>query len=139
MMRVEAVVAELVRLGLDDVIQASEAAYVSTYTIGAKTDTEVRESTVEAVRLLLQRGLMEIGDIVSVRCPQAREGHILDVASWGLSPPEAAARVDREWRALGRRPNLGELFWLRNTALGNQMGQSLFDEYENVQHEEDDS
>ena len=106
-MRSEMVANETVIIGLDDIIDATEIAFLTKYIGGAETDDEVRELAVQAVRLLLERGLMEIGDVVSIPDPRARYGEILDVASWGLSPAEAAERADREWRALGRWPNLG--------------------------------
>mgnify|MGYP000866844588 CR=1 FL=1 len=126
-MSIEAVVDDVIIRGLNDLIQASEIAYVTTYLAEAKSNDQVRETVLLAVQKLLLRGLMEVGDIVSEPCPYTRAGSILDVAAWDLSPSQAIERIDREWRALGRRPSLGELFWLKNTMLGNQTAMKLLE------------
>ena len=112
--------------GLDDLIDASEVAYISMLIGEAKTDDEVAELSIAAVRELLLRGLMEIGGFVRLASPQGMNKSGWEWVKWNMTPLEAAERVEREWRALGRRPDLGELFWLKNTELGNERANILF-------------
>jgi hypothetical protein len=43
---------------------------------------------------------------------------LLCVQSWGLSADDTIKRIEDEWRALGRSPNLGEVCWLELTDVG---------------------
>jgi len=40
-----------------------------------------------------------------------RDEHTAIFAVWQLSIDETIARIEREWLALGREPNLGEIAW----------------------------
>jgi hypothetical protein len=31
--------------------------------------------------------------------------------AWGLPPDQAVSRIEREWAALGREPDIGEVAW----------------------------
>lgn len=115
-MTLQACVDDLLRRGIGDWIQASELAWVVMYTCGAATDAEIQAMSVDLVREVLQQGLMKIGDVT-------RDGF----REWNVPVSEAVSRVEREWAALGRSPNLGEIFWLENTEKGDQRAQQLLD------------
>jgi hypothetical protein len=66
-------------------------------------------ASLEVIRELLTSGLMVVGDLFE-------SGFV----PWNLAIPEALDRVEREWRALGREPNLWEICWFANTPLGNE-------------------
>jgi hypothetical protein len=46
---------------------------------------------------------------------------------WDTAPNEVLERVEREWVALGRAPNLGEICWLSNTEAGDKRARGLGD------------
>ena len=125
-MDVQAVVDETVMAGLDDVIQASEVAFISMEIGGAQTDDQVAELSIAAVRELLLRGWMEAGGFIRLDSPQSGSRGRWEWVRWDVPSSEAAERIEREWRALGHRPDLGELFWLKNTELGNETARKLF-------------
>jgi len=113
-MRLESCVRDLLKRGVGDWIQAAEVASVAKSIGGASTDTEIRALAVALVRKVLEDGLMAIGDL-------RRDGF----QSWNVPVREAVSRVDRDWTALGRSPNIGDLFWLSNTEEGDRRAQQL--------------
>jgi hypothetical protein len=64
---------------------------------------KVRELTLRLVRQLLQEHGMKVGQ----PAPDGRS-----FLAWDLSPDEAIDRIEQEWSALGREPDIGELAWL---------------------------
>jgi hypothetical protein len=72
------------------------------FDLGSADASETRALTIRLVRsLLVERG-MEVGR----PAPDGRQ-----FVSWGLPPDEAVRRIEKEWSALGREPNIGELAW----------------------------
>ncbi len=69
---------------------------------------DLLQASLEVVSQLLVAGLMKAGDV----------GEFGFVA-WPEMVPAALARIEREWRALGREPSLGDICWLANTPSGN--------------------
>jgi hypothetical protein len=63
---------------------------------------------VAAIRFLLERDLIRVGDI---------SGH--ELSAWDSPVEETVWRIEDGWRALGREPNPGELGWIENTELGD--------------------
>lgn len=72
---------------------------------------ELRGIVVNLVRELVEKNCVQIGR------PDA-EGKF---EPWDESAGDAAARIDREWRALGRDPDIGEICWLENTPCGDRL------------------
>src|SRR5262245_7076167 len=105
---------ELLRAGLDDWLHAPEVASVAQFVGGATADDLNRDLSLDLVREVVQRGLMKVGDL-------RKEGF----REWQMTPEAAIARVVREWSALGRRPRLGELFWLEITDEGTMKAKGL--------------
>jgi hypothetical protein len=62
---------------------------------------EAREATLEIVRALLDPGQIVAGQMVEER----------GFVRWHESPNDAVRRIRREWVALGREPNLGDIVW----------------------------
>jgi hypothetical protein len=58
--------------------------------------------TLQLVRKLLEVGEMHVGH----PAPDGRH-----FVSWRVSPKEAVLRIEEEWSALGREPNIGEVAW----------------------------
>ena len=98
---------ELVKRGRDDFANNSDLTDVVVRLSSPKDDRELRTAAVELLRAVLQRKLMEIGDL-------RKTGFV----PWQLPTEDAIARVEREWAALDRQPHIGELLWLRTT--GNE-------------------
>ena len=111
----------LLKSGLYDWVQAAEVVSIAMEDGGAGTDREKRELSLRLIREVLGRGWMRIGD-VDVNVPGA-EGF----TEWDLSIDDALDKVRREWNALGRLPELWELFWLANTEDGDRLAEKLYE------------
>jgi hypothetical protein len=83
-------------VGLWEIVNAVQ------FDLGAATPEETRAQSIQLVhRLLKERGML-------VGHPAADGRHFI---SWGESPEKAISRIEREWSALGREPNIGEVAW----------------------------
>ena len=51
---------------------------------------------------------------------------VLYISSWGLGSADTIKRIEDEWRALGRLPNLGDVCWLELTESGRAHALSVF-------------
>jgi hypothetical protein len=70
--------------------------------LGSTNPADIRQQTLRLVRdLLCMRG-MQVGH----PAPDGRR-----FIAWALSPDEAVRRIEAEWLALGREPNIGEVAW----------------------------
>ena len=107
-MKLESCVDELLVRGEDDWVHAAEVAEVAQSIGGARTDADIQELSIDLVREVVERGLMKIGDVTE-------DGF----QEWRAPLTDAVVRVKDEWTELGRRPNLGEIFWLANTEKGD--------------------
>jgi hypothetical protein len=72
------------------------------FDLGSKDPAETRVLTLRLVRKLLNERGMQIGH----PAPDGRH-----FVSWDLPPDQAVGRVEQEWVALGRDPNIGEVAW----------------------------
>lgn len=99
---------ELLLRGADDWVPAAEVAWVAKSTGGAASDEEVLDTSIAAIRHVVMNGLMEVGDVT--------DGGFF---AWDMDPRGAVEKVARDWRALGRSPDLGEVCWLANTPAGD--------------------
>jgi len=70
--------------------------------LGAEDPASTRELTLRLARgLICERG-------VQVGFP-AEDGRHFE--PWNLTPEQAIRRIEEEWIALGREPNIGEVAW----------------------------
>ncbi|HYN65010.1 MAG TPA: hypothetical protein VES36_10450 [Candidatus Limnocylindrales bacterium] len=106
---------ELLMRGADDWVTAAEVAWVAKSMGGSATDDGKRDIAFKLIRQVLEMGLMKAGDVT--------EGGF---SAWELSPAESFARIEREWRSLGRIPEIGEVAWLANTPSGSRRAEALF-------------
>jgi hypothetical protein len=110
---------EILENGADDWLYLAEIVWRVKCVVGASSDVELRRMSLDLMRDLVQRGLMEIGDVdVS-----GKKGF----TKWDMPIETALERVEREWKALGRDPSMWEICWLSNTDKGNEIGNSLLD------------
>jgi hypothetical protein len=70
--------------------------------LGSTNPVETRAMTLRLVRRLLHERGMQVGH------PAADGRHFVP---WGLPPDQAMRRIEEEWSALGREPNIGEIAW----------------------------
>jgi len=96
-----AVANEIRSRGEDDWMMAAEVAWVAKSVGGAETLSEVRDVSTEVLGDVLRAGEMRIGTVTE-------EGF----QPWEGTVEEWLQRVERQWDALGRLPEMGELFWL---------------------------
>jgi hypothetical protein len=108
MTTLEECVAELLKRGLDDWIQAAEVASVVKSHSGQGMADSIDSMALEVIGQLLRRKLMIAGDLTP-------EGF----AEWNMPAGAAVDRIVRDWKALGRSPDLGEVCWLCNTPEGD--------------------
>ena len=72
------------------------------FDLGSTNPSETRALTLRLVRSLLQERGMQVGH----PAPDGR--HFIP---WELPPDQAVSRIEKEWSALGRDPNIGEVAW----------------------------
>jgi hypothetical protein len=70
------------------------------------------DTTLRCVRDLIETELVELGAPVA-------DGR--GFSRWNLEADESLSRIEREWKALDREPNLGEVVWLTTSARGDQL------------------
>jgi hypothetical protein len=72
------------------------------FDLGSRNPSETRDLTLRLVRSLLDNPGMQVGHPT----PDGRHFVV-----WGVSRDQAVNRIEREWTALGRDPNIGEVAW----------------------------
>jgi hypothetical protein len=113
-MNLNACIDEILNRGLDDWVHAAELVFVAISVGGAVTDAEIRDLSIEILRKVIKEGLMEVGDLTT-------QGF----HAWDLPADEALDRIEREWNALGRPPDIAEICWLSNTEAGDKRAHQL--------------
>ena len=108
---------DVVMRGCDDWLDACGVASVAINIGHTLSAEEIQNLSLKIIQEVVEQGLMEIGDLPD-------EGRRLKL--WSMTPQECLDRVEREWKALGRNPSLGEVCWLQNTDRGNALGEELF-------------
>lgn len=72
------------------------------YDLGFTNPMETQAMTLRLVQGLLDEEGMQIGH----PAPDGRH-----FVPWNLSSEQAISRIEKEWSALGREPNIGEIAW----------------------------
>ena len=72
------------------------------FDLGSADPAQTRVIALRLVRSLLQERGMQVGQ----PAPDGRH-----FVAWDLSPDQAVRRIEKEWAALGRDPDIGELAW----------------------------
>ena len=72
------------------------------FDLGSQNSQQTRHMTLRLVHRLLQERGMQAGH------PTPDGRHFV---SWDLPPEEAVSRIDEEWSALAREPNIGDIVW----------------------------
>lgn len=87
-------------VGLWEIINAVQ------FDLDSTNPSETQALTLRLVRSLLQERGMQVGH----PAPDGRH-----FVSWDLPPDQAVSRIEKEWSALGREPNIGEVAWFTST------------------------
>jgi hypothetical protein len=74
--------------------------------LGSTTPADTRAVTLRLVRGLLGERGMQVGQ----PAPDGRR-----FIPWGLAPDQALRRIEQEWSALGRDPDIGEVAWFTSS------------------------
>ena len=106
---------DLLVCGLDDWIQAAEIASVARTIGAAVTEVEVRDLSLRLVRELIGQDLMEVGAVTES-----------GFTSWEISVDQALRRIEQEWRALPKGPDLGDVCWLNLTKKGEVQAKEVW-------------
>jgi hypothetical protein len=110
---------ELLDRGLSDMLQLDEMASVARRHLGGSpSEAEVMQATTEVVGEMVGSGHAIVGDVI-------RDEGLLCVRSWELDAADTIKRIEDEWSALGRAPNLGEVCWLELTDAGRAEARAL--------------
>lgn len=117
MKELDAIQRELLLEGLDDFVGLWEVATIVRASLGDVSPDLIRDTSMRSVRPLLLGGYWAAGD-----SPYATKNKFRE---WDVSGEEAAERINREWRQLGKDPDLLEICWFKNTALGNKVATAL--------------
>ena len=86
----------------DDHVGLWELVNAAHFDLGSSDSDRTRQLTLALVRRLLN----EPGILVGHPAPDGRH-----FVAWDLTPDEAFHRIEREWSALGRDPDIGEVAW----------------------------
>ena len=76
----------------------------------------VQRRTLNVLRPLLEEGLVQAGH----PAPDGRR-----FVPWPLPAAEVIGRTKREWDALGREPNIGDIVWFTTTEKGDRAVREL--------------
>jgi hypothetical protein len=112
---------ELLDRGLSDMLQLSEMAWVARRDLsGTPDEGEIMRATTEVISELVGSGYAIVGDVA-----KDDEG-VLYVSSWSLESADTIKRIEAEWCALGRPPNLGDVCWLELSESGRAHALDVF-------------
>jgi len=114
MWRLDTLQRDMVIEGLDDYVGLWESVNWVARVDGPLDGDGMRANVMRRLRPLLLDGLVEPG------FPSADGGF----DSWSLNAEEAMERIETEWRALGRDPNIWDVCWFRNTPKGNALART---------------
>jgi len=101
MQHLEAIIEGLFREAEDDEVGLWRLVAAIRHNLGQTTEADIQATSLQVVEKLIERGV----DLVDYH-----EGR--GWAKWPEQSVEAKlARIQREWNALGRAPNLGDICW----------------------------
>jgi hypothetical protein len=102
---------------IHDILNESQEDYVGLWSLVWNVRHEFADANVQKIKELvlitLQLLLSEYGLLIG----DLKQGKFLP---WSCTSSEAIARVDTEWRKLGRDPDIGEIAWLVNPNAQNE-------------------
>lgn len=101
--------------GLEDYVGLWQVARRVRESLRLSEANEVRQAVVDRLRPLFEGGHVEAGELAS-------NGGF---SAWKRQGQDAVERIDREWRRLGHDPNISDICWLNNTALGDAVARRL--------------
>lgn len=115
MIRPNAIQRSILVEGPEDAVGLWQVARETRAALGLHEADAVRRAAIDSIRPLLEDGYVHAGNLGS-------DGGF---TAWRRQGRDAVARIDAAWLQLARDPNIGEIGWLFNTALGNSLARSL--------------
>ncbi len=106
---------DVLKRGLDDWIQAAEIASIARTAGKATSEDGVRDLSLRIFRELLGRNLMDVGMVTET-----------GFTAWEIPVDQALQRIESDWRALPKGPDLGEICWLNLTEEGSVQADELW-------------
>jgi hypothetical protein len=106
--RAEELSRELVALAEEDYADLSTYLHETEEIMGAFSDEDMKTYTLSFVYYLLKAEMIQAG------IPTPDGGFKI----WNTGPQQATERIQEEWNALQRDPELGEIVWFNTTAKG---------------------
>ena len=88
-------------VGLWEIVNAVQ------FDLGLSNPEETRTMTLRLVRRVLSERGMQVGH----PAPDGRH-----FVAWDLPTDQAVSRLEQEWSALGREPNIGEVAWFTRSS-----------------------
>jgi hypothetical protein len=110
------VIDEILTEGEDDWVHLGVLVRIVKYATGLAGE-DLLCKTLGVIQHLVSSGWMVAGDIGDEVSPGFQP--------WSLTLAEALARIEREWRDLGRDPSLGDICWFANTPAGDERARLL--------------
>ena len=101
---------EILVEGVDDYFGLWEVVWILRRKHPNWTNRQIRERSLEVLRPLLESAYIVAGQL----------GESGSYSKWQLGPVESLARIDHEWRKLGRDPNMAQICWFSNTEKGDE-------------------
>jgi hypothetical protein len=108
-MTVEEVLESLADECRDDHVGLWEVVDAVKQDLGLSEPTQVHQATLHLVRELLERRGVQAGH----PAPDGRH-----FVPWNQTAEQAVATIQRDWSALGREPDIGEIAWFSSDAEG---------------------
>ena len=106
-----------------DDVQLCEIVFIANgmkhYRVDEELPHGVRPKVIEAIRVLLQNGLIQAG------FPPALDAKEQVWKYLSLPPADTIAYIEREWDKLGHHPSLGDVIWFTATEAGAQLAQEI--------------
>jgi len=97
----------------DDYTRLDEIIYDVKKFFNVTSAQEIQNKTLEVIKDLLGLGFIEVSETTG-----GKDGEGFN--PWNLSPKESIDRIKKEWDALGREPNIGDIAWFLITLKGKQ-------------------
>lgn len=108
--KVEELIRELVALSEEDYADLSTYLHETEEIMGAFSEEEMKTYTLSFVYYLLKAEMIQAG------IPTPDGGFKV----WNIGSQESTERIQEEWNALQRDPELGEIVWFNTTAKGER-------------------
>jgi len=117
-MKTDELADEILVQGLQDYLELAAIISIAHFEVGIPFGPQMIARVSQSIESLVDQGFAIVGNIGK------RTSDPL-ITPWPGNAEEIRDRLVSEWKALGRRPNLGDVCWLSLTQLGRKRGYEL--------------